>query len=302
MQNQSDSLRDAFGFNSPALQMLNKLQKQGEALQKLLGPNSPTLEMLDMIQKQKELLPNSPLLNLINDVNSTYSNNYSNITKHLPAATLSFLAKMNQISVIDYSNMSSSYKLSRDLEEIAISLIDEDIDSTIIDESIYVDIENDTIEVFEGLKQNLILLFLELSKLNDKHKLLPIFFNIISLIGIYISVKGSLDDATRDKKTTELHAELIEKIKIQSEISIDKILNTVLNEVLTPQNKRLARTNVNLRKTPNKKAPTIGLVKADQEVTVLEIRHKYLLIAYIDYETNEPKSGFVVKKYFYEEK
>jgi len=61
---------------------------------------------------------------------------------------------------------------------------------------------------------------------------------------------------------------------------------------------RIARTNVNLKFADKENCKIIGIVKAGQQITVIEIRHKYLLIAYIDYETNEPKSGFVVKKYF----
>jgi hypothetical protein len=34
---------------------------------------------------------------------------------------------------------------------------------------------------------------------------------------------------------------------------------------------------------------------------VIEKRHKFILVSYIDMKTIEPKSGFVVKKYFEEE-
>ena len=42
----------------------------------------------------------------------------------------------------------------------------------------------------------------------------------------------------------------------------------------------------------------IDTVKQGQQVTVVETWHKYLLIVDIDTQTQEPKSGFVLKKYF----
>jgi uncharacterized protein YgiM (DUF1202 family) len=74
----------------------------------------------------------------------------------------------------------------------------------------------------------------------------------------------------------------------------DKI-ETILSKL---QKSRIAKTNVNLRFSTKKNCKIIGLVKLGQPVTVIEIRHKYLLISYIDIETGEPKSGFVIKKYF----
>lgn len=61
---------------------------------------------------------------------------------------------------------------------------------------------------------------------------------------------------------------------------------------------RIATTDVNLRIRPRKKSQIIGVVKKGQEVTVIEIHHKYLLVIYMDNETGDPLSGFVFKKYF----
>lgn len=61
---------------------------------------------------------------------------------------------------------------------------------------------------------------------------------------------------------------------------------------------RTARIRTNLQYSDKKNAKVIGVVQQGQEVTVIEIRHKYLLISFIDKDTGEPKSGFVLKKYF----
>lgn len=65
---------------------------------------------------------------------------------------------------------------------------------------------------------------------------------------------------------------------------------------------RISRTNVNLRYADKKNSKIIGLIKKGQRVTVIETRHKFILVSYIDIETGEPKSGFAIKKYFEKEK
>lgn len=61
---------------------------------------------------------------------------------------------------------------------------------------------------------------------------------------------------------------------------------------------RTARIDAPLRYAATKNARIIDTVKQGQQVTVVETWHKYLLIVYIDTQTQEPKSGFVLKKYF----
>ncbi len=98
--------------------------------------------------------------------------------------------------------------------------------------------------------------------------------------------------------TDKTNTEVIEEVKNQIE-KINKGLSIQIEQELQKLNKtRIARTNVNLRFSASKNSKILGLVKLGQQVTVIEIRHKFLLITYIDKETNEPKSGFVMKKYF----
>jgi len=61
---------------------------------------------------------------------------------------------------------------------------------------------------------------------------------------------------------------------------------------------RIASTNVYLRFSNRKNSKILGLVRKEQKVYVLEIRHKWLLISYIDPQTQKPMAGFVYKKYF----
>jgi hypothetical protein len=61
---------------------------------------------------------------------------------------------------------------------------------------------------------------------------------------------------------------------------------------------RVAKTNVRLRFSPNKRAKQIGLVREGQMVMILGTQHKFLLVAFIDDLSGEPRSGYVMKKYF----
>lgn len=61
---------------------------------------------------------------------------------------------------------------------------------------------------------------------------------------------------------------------------------------------RVAKTNARLRFSPNKRAKQIGLVREGQMVMILGTQHKFLLVAFIDDLSGEPRSGYVMKKYF----
>ncbi len=113
--------------------------------------------------------------------------------------------------------------------------------------------------------------------------------NLITVISFLLTLYTISDKTNQDA----LNETKIEINKIGSE------LRATINAGFTKLNKmRIATTNVNLRFSAKKNSKIIGLVKLGQQVTVIEIVQKYLLISYIDIETGEPKSGFVVKKYF----
>ncbi len=98
--------------------------------------------------------------------------------------------------------------------------------------------------------------------------------------------------------TDKNNAEVILETKREFE-KISKEFSSKIESELNKLNKtRTARTIVSLKNSDKKNSRIIGFVKLGQQVTVIEIRHKHLLISYIDKESREPKSGFVSKKYF----
>jgi hypothetical protein len=116
---------------------------------------------------------------------------------------------------------------------------------------------------------------------------------LITVIG-FILTFYSVHQQRADKSNSEVIIETKKELeKLNSEFS-----QKISFELQKLTKTRVAKTNVNLRFAAKKNSGKIGLVKKGQIVTVIEIRHKYLLISYIDFETGEPKSGFVVKKYF----
>lgn len=140
-----------------------------------------------------------------------------------------------------------------------------------------------------SLLNNIEQLYLKSKSKSIKSYLWELIQVISVLFSFYISAY-SLNDisnkeavAITESEIQELENKLIAKIDLE----FKKLNNT-----------RIAQTNVNLRKSCSKRAQIKGLVKTGQIVTVIEIRHKWLLVTYIDNETEEPKSGYVYKKYF----
>lgn len=123
--------------------------------------------------------------------------------------------------------------------------------------------------------------------------LMAVISFILGLYGTYGTYKSSIDksnietylDAKKDMDTfkKELYAKIDERFN-------DKIKS------------KIAKTKVDLKYSIKKNSKVIGTIKSGQKVTVIEIRHKYFLITYLDKDTQEPKSGFVLKKYFDTEK
>jgi hypothetical protein len=77
--------------------------------------------------------------------------------------------------------------------------------------------------------------------------------------------------------------------------------NIQTNKIISEYHKlqsRVAIKNVDLRYYPKENSQYLGKVKQEQIVTVIQIRHKYLWICYLDQETGRPMTGFVLKKYF----
>jgi len=99
-------------------------------------------------------------------------------------------------------------------------------------------------------------------------------------------------------KTDKSNTEIITEIKTQLDKTKKGLSFQIHQELQKFSKTKVARANIKLRKYPKKNTEIIGIVKSGQRATILEIRHKFLLIVFIDIETNQTKSGFVMKKYF----
>ena len=124
-----------------------------------------------------------------------------------------------------------------------------------------------------------------------------LFFELIAILSFLLTFY-SANYAKKDISNREVLEETkVEIAKLKSDIK-----DMVQAEFDKLKNRRIAIRDVNLRYSTNNKSQLLGVVKEGQEVIVLEIRHKWLLITYVDQETKKPKSGFVFKKYFEIEK
>ncbi len=151
----------------------------------------------------------------------------------------------------------------------------------------------------------------ELQKIYSKTKserALTFLSNLISVVSLLITIysfylqQKDISNIETLKNTEELIEEsekrIIEFTEKGIESSHNKITELIKHEFNKLHKIRIATTDVNLRIRPRKNSQIIGIVKKGQEITVIEIHHKYLLVIYMDNETGDPLSGFVFKKYF----
>lgn len=236
---------------------------------------------------------------LLSDRLSSLTVNQMLLSNNLAAIAKSFdnshLNKFNSLDIA-LQGISKSYlssiKISNNWNEI--SIVDEATETVAnLSEELLSNAETITSEDLDKLKESIIT---ELSSLLTKtktEKAKQFVLDFITLAAFLLIFYNPLENHS-DKTNTEV----IEEVKSQID-KFSKGLSKQIEQELSKLNKtRVARTNVNLRKYPKKNTGIIGLVKIGQQVTVIEIRNRFLLIAYIDKETNEPKSGFVMKKYF----
>jgi hypothetical protein len=139
--------------------------------------------------------------------------------------------------------------------------------------------ENITKEDFENFRS-------EIKKYNKSSTYLTLVILIINIIMYFYPQNNKFSKEQKDFLTSEL----------------DQITHELRNEIVTNKSynsiERTAITNVKLRSSNSTRSKIIGIVKQGQEVYVFEKRKKWLIVAYIDSLTNEPKAGFVYKKYF----
>ncbi len=148
----------------------------------------------------------------------------------------------------------------------------------------------------ESFEKFQIQLFDELQLISSKsksEKAKAFIFQLMQIISFTVMIFSLHSDSHKmtNKELSEIIDNKFKSHQEQTNTKLDSILSQITKQ-------RLATTNVNLRVNNKKRAAIKGIVKKGQLISVIETRHKYLLIYYIDKETGEPKSGFVFKKYF----
>ncbi len=279
-------------FNTTSMVLGNSLQNQLAAIQypkshsALFGLTSTLAEIAKTNQFASDRLSGFAASQML------LSNNLTEIAK---ALSQSHLSKFNSIDIA-LQGISKSYlkniALTRNWEDISVAEEANEAISNIADELLN-NTAQVTVQDLDNLRQSIVTELLGLLGRTRTDKARQFIFELISVISFLLIFYNPLVIPT-DKSNTEVINETKKEIeKISKELSAK--IETELNKL---NKTRTARTNVNLRYSDKKNSRIIGVVKLGQQVTVIEIRHKHLLISYIDMNTREPKSGFVTKKYF----
>jgi hypothetical protein len=271
-----------------------------------MGSSFAQLAAMQPPKHHSALFGLTSVLSEIGKSNQLLSNRLSSLTTNqlLLSSNLAAIAKsfdqshLNKFNGLDIAlqGISRSYlkniALTRNWDDISVADEATETVANIADELLTTTHTITSVDL-DKLKQSIITeLFglLTKTKTEKAKKFVRDFITIVSFLLIFYNPFENHADKT--------NTEVIEELKSQIE-KINKGLSIQIEQELQKLNKtRIAKTDVNLRFSANKNSRIIGLVKRGQQVTVIEIRHKFLLITYIDKETNEPKSGFVVKKYF----
>lgn len=219
------------------------------------------------------------------------SNNISEMTKHFKN---SHLQQFNGLSMalqsVSNSFLNDTFK-SRNWENLSTIKIANEVIISTADE--YIEKEILTIEDLNEFKSSVLIELNSLLTKTKTEKPANFILHLIAVIGFIITLYTTLKPES-DITNIDVLNETKKEIKKLN----DDIAKSIQNEFLKLNKIRISKTNVNLRFSTKKRSKIIGVVLKNQEVTVIEIRHKFLLISYLDKKTLEPKSGFVVKKYF----
>lgn len=201
--------------------------------------------------------------NVLNVAVAGFSNNYLN--------TL--------IKNKDWDNFDDFNELTEKFESITDDYITEE--------------EEVTIDYLDSYKESIILEFSTIYEKSKSDKIKQFIVELITLISFlltFYSIKVQNEEIS-NREVVKITTEEIDRFK-------KEISSEIKKEFEQLSKMRIARTDVVLRYSNKKNSKRLGVVKKGQDVFVLEIQHKWLLISYIDNQTKEPKSGYVFKKYF----
>jgi len=284
--------RQIKSFNATLMVVGNSFQAQLAAIQypknhsALFGLTSTLAELAKTNQLASDRLLGFATSQLL------LSNNLTAIAKTL---SQSHLNKFNSIDIV-LQRITKTYLkhivLTRNWEDISVV---EEANETIakIADELLNNTSQVTVQDLDNLRQSIVAGLLELLGRTKTDKARQFIFELISVISFLLIFYNPFVIPTDKSNTEVIEATKREIEKLSTEFSAK--IETELNKL---NKTRTARTNVNLRNSEKKNSKAFGLVKLGQQVTVIEIRHKHLLISYIDKDTREPKSGFVTKKYF----
>lgn len=267
------------------------------------------LSELAAIQKANMASPLSNLSSILAELaktNPLVSNNLSafatsqifsssNLTQLANSLSQSHLSKFNTLDIA-LRGISTSF-----LKDISISHNWEDIsvakqaNETVINvtENVLYSNRPITVNDLDDIKKSIVNELFGLLSKTKTEKAKQFLINLIAIIGFLLTLYG-----TYVQNSDKSNKEVVHETKKEIE-KINKDFTDKIEFELNKLNKtRTSRTKANLYFSGQKGSKIIGTIKAGQQVTVIEVLHKYLLVCYIDKESKEPKSGFVIKKYF----
>ncbi|HTE27743.1 carboxymuconolactone decarboxylase family protein [Flavitalea sp.] len=182
--------------------------------------------------------------------------------------------------------------LSNDWEDITVA---EEANEAILQvaEQVIQSASEVTAQDLDRLKEGIVS---ELSTILGKtktDKARQLIFELLAIISFILTIYNPIAILT-DKSNTQV----IEHVQKEIEKQNKKLFGQMEEMFKKLSQISNARIDADLKFSARKNAKTIGKVKAGQQVTVIEIVNKYMLITFLDQETGEPKSGFVLKKHF----
>ncbi len=272
----------AYSMKSPIAELMNKgifaninPYPISSAFTELIAKNSKITEQFNGYFKSQSIL-NSSVLNLVDKMNFPLSTHIQSIQSAFQKTSSFFISDI--IDSEEWDDLGIVEDINSSLHSITEEYVDSDITSF--------QLEKIKTEIIDELHSKISILEMSLSKTSSK-RVSEFVLTLMTIIGFYFACISHNNPAITKK---ELEEEL-QNFKEEFTSSIDIQIQNYFKE-------RIALTNVNLRISNKKNSKKIGLIKEGQNVLVIEILHKWLLIQYFDIETGEPKTGYVFKKYF----
>lgn len=270
------NLSDNFFIANKIAKQLSPLYELSKTLNEVKFPYAEITKNLAGIgANQLEFSRN--LSKILTSINVERLNHFSGFETAIQNISNNFIDR--SIKDRDWENLNFAQEVTESISSEADNLVNNTENITLDDLKLF---ENNVLQELNSL----------LSKTKSQ-KAISYITHLITIISFILNLYLIHKDS-KDYNNKEVLSQTKKHIN-----NLNSNIDSKFNEVLSKLDKnRIALRNVQLRAKSRKKSQIIGDVHKGQIVTVIEIRHKYLLIVYIDKQSKEPKSGFVVKKYF----